>query len=451
MGLPGSPEMASGPARCRQKTSPGFSQGNSLSIEALVLKSVFAAMLVVSLSRAMADTQVLHTVDAVEANVDFRSFGEERYLFSLSGQKETTLDRSQLVRWGAWTGVRGEQSVWLSDGSWVCGEIQVDQDEITVASDWLQVPGIPLKSVRGIILSPPTTISRWLDIEKQMLATEGQRDVLWLAGGRKLSGIVRWPKELSNSSQQTVEIDTAGQVVALPLATIQAIVFSPALLGPLPSAPNSARIGLTDGSLLFCKHITLSNNRLLATLGCSLVLSSLDDAQIFADSVNFLEETPTGTQFLSRLAPTSYRHIPDSTLNWELGRDLDVLGNPLHTRDGIFSRGLACHSSSQVAYRWDGSAASLLTEATFAGFSPQAAANVGSVNCQVLLARNGALETVREFKMHRPAKANEDATQLIKVDITNAKLVIFVIDKADYGQNGDQILWLDARISKASP
>ncbi len=402
------------------------------------------------LSRSVA-AQTLHTVDAIEFNAQFTAFGSDsQLLFSVSGA-ERKVDIARIVRWGSWPGIRDEQAVWLSDGSWLCGSLDLKQGVLSVTNDWLQIPEVSLNAVRGIVLSPPTTTSRWLDIQKQMITVEGESDVLWLAGGRKISGVIRWPTSRSGKFSDSIDVETAGKVISLPLDTISAIVLSPTLMGPLPAHDSTIRVGLSDGSLLFCRNISVSKTHVTATLENSLALSSFDDAAVFSESVVTLEGTPSETVFLSQLAPTSYRHISDSTLTWELGSDKDLFGNLLHTRDGIFSRGLACHSSSQVAYRWDGSPAQFLCEASLAAAAPQAARSLGSVSCQVLVARNGTLEKVHEFSLKRSSStANEQPqSEAMAVDITDAKLVVLVTDKSDFGQYGDQVLWLDARISQS--
>lgn len=400
-----------------------------------------------------AAAQSLHTIDTIDLNAKFEGFEKETgLLFSIDGQKRK-LDIDRIVRWGSWPGVRDQSAIWLSDGSWLCGTIEIHEDALTVTSDWWQIPRIPLAAVRGLILSPPATMTRWLEIQRQMAAVEGQSDVLWLTGGRKITGVIRWPHKLSGNSIDTLDIDTAGQVVPLPLDTVAAIAFSPTLLGPLPAYSSTTRLGLQDGSLLFCNHLSISTTKVTAMLESSLELNSLDEAAVFSESVVMIEGTAAGTISLGQLEPTSYRHLSDSTLTWELGRDKDIRGDLLHTPAGISFRGLACHSSSQVAYRWDGSAAQFLCEARLAAAAPYANQSLGSVNCQVLVARQAKLEKVHEFTLKRSGHTSNGPPQsaAIDVDLTDARLVVLVTEKSDYGQYGDQLLWLDARISPKRP
>jgi hypothetical protein len=150
---------------------------------------------------------------------------------------------------------------------------------------------------------------------------------------------------------------------------------------------------------------------------------------------------------LSDLVPARYRHVSDSTLRWELGIDRDLFGAALHTDSSLYLRGLASHSSSQIAYRWDGSPVRLLAEVTLAAAAPGSAAQLGSVDCQVLVARGGKLQSVHTFSLRRTAQGATQMVELIDLELRDAQLIVLVTDKSDYGQYGDHVLWLDARLS----
>jgi NPCBM/NEW2 domain len=152
----------------------------------------------------------------------------------------------------------------------------------------------------------------------------------------------------------------------------------------------------------------------------------------------------TNVQQLDQLKPASYRHVSDNQLEYGLGIGRDVNGNPLQfgsrRQSGIAFRGVALHSSARAAYRWDGSPGKFLTEVQLA----PTAGRLGSVICKVVLARGGNLQTVSEFSL----RAGDGVTShLVDIDIDGAQLVVLVVEKADQGQVGDHVLWLDARFS----
>ena len=396
---------------------------------------------------AQLPAQTLHTLDDIHQDAKLHGIdSSDAWSFSVAGQ-ETMLPQERLVRWGAWSGVLDDQAVWLSDDSFVCGQVSMSATGTTLTNDWLQVPTLAWNAVRGLVLAPPRTLDNWLALQAQMQSASGEEDMVWLAGGRRLSGIVRVDDARDARGEQTLHVDSAGQGIPLRLADVQAIVFSPALLGPVPEHRGATQLSLVDGSRLWAKQVSPSATGVRLTLESGQQLQSIDESNVFVDSISGIARPSATTTFLSDLTPARYRHLPDSTLRWELGTDRDVLGVALHTERSIFLRGLATHSSSQVAYRWDGSPVQLLAEVTLAAAPPGSAERLGSVACQVLVARGGELQTVHSFSLQRAAEGTAQPVELIDLDLQDAKLIVLVTDKADYGQYGDHVLWLDARLS----
>ncbi len=398
--------------------------------------------------------QTLHTRSSIAPQAALLGFSPEGdWTFQIE-EAPVSVPRTQMVRWGGWMGVLKEQAVWLGDGSWLCGDISfTDSHRIVVDSEWFKSADISLDSVRGVLLTPPQTLDRWLQLQAEMLEVSGDRDLLWLAGNKKLSGVIRWPT-VTAPRVETLQVDTAGQLIVLPLNSVEAIVFSPTLVGSLPQrlarqqAGTSFKLGLADGSLLNVQSFSLDATRAQLTLEDSSELLTLDTPNRFSQAVKFIEGPASDAIFLSQLEPASYRHLSDSVLHWELGRDRDVYHQPLHTTELQFFRGLAMHSSSQAAFRWDGSGARFLSEVVFAAPAVQASPSLGSVDCQVLVARAGKLETVLEFSLRRHSHGQLESTRIIDVDVTGAQLVVLVTEKSDFGQYADHVLWLDARIAK---
>ncbi|MCA9160913.1 MAG: NPCBM/NEW2 domain-containing protein, partial [Planctomycetales bacterium] len=335
---------------------------------------------------------------------------------------------------------------WLSDDSFLCGQVSIDATGVTLTNDWLQAPSLAWKVVRGLVLAPPRTLDNWLALHAQMQSASGEEDRVWLVDGKRLGGIVRVGEARDVRGEPTLHVDSSGQSISLRWTDIQAIVFSPTLLGSVPEHHGATQLSLVDGSRLWTTQFAPSSTGLELTLECGEQLQSIDDSSIFTGSVLGIARPSAATTFLSDLTPARYRHLPDSTLSWELGTDRDVMGGPLHTEHSIFLRGLATHSSSQVAYRWDGSPVRMLAEVTLAAALPGAAERMGSVACQVLIARDGKLQTVHSFSLRRGAEGTAQPVEWIALDLRDAQLIVLVTDKADYGQYGDHVLWLDARL-----
>jgi len=100
------------------------------------------------------------------------------------------------------------------------------------------------------------------------------------------------------------------------------------------------------------------------------------------------------------------------------------------------------HSSSQVAYRLDGSEKRMLVEVQLAKPADGANEQLGSVNCQVMVARAGKLQQIADFHLDR----SRSDPHFLDLDISGSQLLVLVTDQSDFAQYGDHVLWLDARI-----
>ena len=271
--------------------------------------------------------------------------------------------------------------------------------------------------------------------------------MIWLRGKKQLIGLVRWPSG-GLTLEDELRIDIRGESIQAAMVDVEAIALSPALHPPLKQESGGKVIGLEDGSLLqVSKWKVLPNKVQLSLLSLNDIVTWDGQAE-FASSVRYLSSMPGGAVFLSSLEPASYRHITDSTLAWPLGRDRDLWGRPLmisHENSvGEVFHGLAMHSSSQVAYRWDRSAGRFLSEVRLAVPQPGSFTELGDADCRVLLAREGKLVEVDAFHLNRRSEKSDYHT--VDVDLSNAQLLVLVVEQGTLGQYGDHVLWLDARI-----
>ncbi|MCA9127282.1 MAG: NPCBM/NEW2 domain-containing protein [Planctomycetales bacterium] len=417
--------------------------------------------------------QALHTVDDIEMNVSLLSVEAERCVFRKASSKlaenetsvEISVPTANIVRWGTWTGWTAEQAVWLQGGSWLCGEINVGPDSVNLDNQWLHTPEIKLPIVRGLVFDPPASLAQAIALRQEMSLVSGGRDVLWLRDGRQVSGTVSFFDSASSQNNKVLQFDFGGRAVEIVLDEVRAIVFSPDLFGPLNNSQQRHLIGLADGSMLRAFQVSSTDAGMSCQLEPDLTVTSLNRGAEFARGITLLASPSRQVQMLSAKAPDSYRNLSDTLITWELGRDHDVWQDPLRTRDGLVPHGLAMHSLSQAAYRWDKRPAHLLADLTLA--MPRAAANrgLGSARCKVLVARDGQLVTEIDIGVQRteqsginhffrfdqePSVESEMASMPIEVDLTGAQLVALVVEDWKHGQYGDQVFWLDARISMVS-
>lgn len=428
---------------------------------AYFLRCCWCGLLLVSLSSSLVCGQsssngdrrlsTLHQEASVHDACALVGVNDEGWLFGRGGQ---LLEPKRVVRWGSWPGVQAEQAVWLSDGSLLCGDVTIFDGQIQVQSEWLDCPVLNASIVRGLVLDPPASFAPWLALNERLRRLmdrkdDRQQDVVVLTDGQELSGIVRWPGSGAQASgeanKQLVELETAGRTLELELQQLRAVVFSPALFGSFPAELELPVMGLRDGSLLSLSSWKLVENELRFDTTVGLKLRTLDPPQAFLESVCYLREASEAVRYLSQLPVAQFKHLGDSTLQWDLGVDRDVLGRPLQIGAGSIDRGLAMHSASQVAFRWDGGTGRLLAEALLAPLESGAMRALGSVRCQVLLAKSGKLETALSFELARRGSALK--SQVVDVDLAGAQLIVLVVEAGDFGQFGDHVTWADARIA----
>ncbi len=361
-----------------------------------------------------------------------------------SPQGEQSCDVTDIVRWGTWKGVQNRSAVWLVDGSWIVGTIQFEQNQLIVRSEYFEPLRISNRKVRGIVLAAPASLRSWVHLQSELQATTGNRDVVWLTGNRRVSGVLRSAIEEDGVTLRW-EVDLGGQKTVIDPKDVIAISYSPTLLGDLPRWDQEVRLGLDDGTLIYARSLDSSQSRVQMVLPSDITLKSLDSRPEFAKAIRLIERANSAAKLLSAMEPASYRNPSTNLLTYELGRDLDVYRGPLAAGDGIVSRGLAMHSPSQVAYRWDGKKANLLAEVRFAAAQDGADDRLGSVQCQILLAKDGKLVPGHTFGLDR---SKPQTMEIVKVDVTDAKLIVLVTDQSDFGSYGDHVLWLNARLAE---
>lgn len=383
-------------------------------------------------------TSCLHLADQIIGDGKLIGLEESTWKF-IDQANSSAVNSGQVVRWGNWRGVVDRPAVWLDDGSWLVGDLAFNADQrVMVQNRWLNVPSIPLRSVRGVVLTPVASLTEWIGRQQSLYTAEGEGDIVWLKDQRRLVGVIDWTSLESNTQ---LKVNIAGQNVTIPLEEVVALLSSPALLGA-PSTP-SVRIGLSDGTLLHVNEVKAVENRVAFSLSSLPQLGSIDLAQDFTAAITLLSYSNVDkVQRLDQLKPISYRHVSDNQLEFALGNGRDVYGNPLQfgrrRQAGIVFSGLALHSSAQAAYRWDSSPGKFLAEVRLA----PSVGKIGSVVCKVLLARHGNLQNVSEFSLRAD---DHSASQLVEIDISDAQLVALVVEKADRNQIGDHVFWLDAR------
>ncbi len=390
--------------------------------------------------------QSLHTRDAVIANVTALQWKAAGWQYAMPADPKL-FHPADVIRWGSWSGVQREQAVWLSDGSWLCGKLDLLSDKVLVRSNWFEPVEIPLTSLRGILLNPLPSFRDWQKVSSWMSAAEGTDDRILLTSGQKAKGLVSFIER--DEEPASLQLEKDGKGFSWDQLDVRAIVFSPTLLGEVPQKTKGQSIAISDGSLLNTRAPEPFKNRFKLVTDGGVSLVSIDSAQRFSEELRYLRVHNSSTQFLSDIPVAQYKYLPKlSSLQWELGKDEDCLGRPLQVDGGVVPKGIAMHAPSQVAFRWDKSAARLLGEVGFV--APPAGGDevLGAVVCKVLVARSGTLQTVSELKLHRAGNDQVRSSSLVDIDVTDAQLIVLVVEEGLFGQLGDHVQWLDLRLER---
>lgn len=392
----------------------------------------------------MVATRWLHTSQGIHTNAKLRSWNRDGWQFSINDTELLTIDYSNIVRFGRWEPPKKNQALWLSDGSWLSGDLEIKPSSIRVASDWFQPVEVPVEQIRGILNNPPASVNNWVRTKAWFEGKAGENDYLRLVDGRQVEGLL----SLEPGGKQ-LSIRVGNRKLFFGLEEVDAVAFSPTLFsGKLNAAQRL--LGLEDGSLLRVQQELLSSRKselLLTTVG-GLALTPFDAPEDFAsEAVRYIVGQPTSTTRLDEVEAASYRHQPASRLTWSLGVKKDVVGRPLIKEAGIVHHGLAMHSESLATYRWNGEPGTFRVELRFAPVENGGSKTLGHVNLQVLMVKNGKLTTGFQQELSRA----DELGVVAHVDVTGAQLIVLTTRQGEDEQFGDHILWLDPRIDTAKP
>ncbi len=228
----------------------------------------------------------------------------------------------------------------------------------------------------------------------------------------------------------------AQQRVEFPESDLCAVVFSPVLRPDLPQESTNqtaCNLVLRDGTALRAAKMEHHEGHLrIQTVGGMLV-DSFDPPAQFLPAIVEIWSQPKNVQWLSRMEPARYRWLPSAgnRLDWPLGRDRDLFGEPLFDKNSTMRHSLTMHAPSQAAYRWDGSAGKFLSEVSLWSDPRSSEPLVGSAICKVLVGRNQKLDEVFRSETLRPGAK----PQAVTVDITGGQLVVLLSRKPTKAQS----------------
>jgi hypothetical protein len=281
---------------------------------------------------------------------------------------------------------------------------------------------IPLDSLLGLVLSPPSDPEA-LDALLFRVRNEARSsELLWLSNGDRMSGLFQGIDDKKIKFQPNnapLELDRSG---------IVALGFDPALIVyPRPKG-DYLELTMSDGSRLGVTGARLEQGQVLATtrFGAPIRLPVGELAQVHArtGSVVYLSERKADADhYVAYLGPTRpYR------------RDSNVEGHPLRLAGQTYDRGLGTQSRTLLAYRL---APGDRRFQALVGLD-DGAGPLGSVVFRVLVDDRPPFVT--------PPMSARDTPRRIDLDVTGARRIILDTDFGERGEVRDLADWVEARI-----
>lgn len=286
-----------------------------------------------------------------------------------------------------------------------------------------QPTAIPLDSLQGVILAPPSDPDALAVLVRRVREEPRDAEVLWLANGDRLTG------SLLELGPEKVAFQPDTGPITLGRSAVVALGFDPALVSyPRPEGLH-VDLTLVDGSRLGVRDPVIEQGRLSghARFGTEVrcPLASIARLTIRGGAVSYLSERdPAGAQYVG--------YVGDHP--GAFGRDQTWDGHPLRLAGRSYERGLGVLPRTLLAYRLD--PADQRFQA-LVGLDDRAG-DLASVVFRVLVDGKERYASPPLGRRTPPLELN--------VDISGGKLLILITEFGERGDVQDSADWIDARL-----
>jgi len=382
---------------------------------------------------------VLRPADAETPQADDKLVSIDASLSAtfLRSEEEVSVPIHAVGQWGALGELRGRETVVLSDGSLLTGNVpRVSGRQVSLAHDVFDPVDIPRSVVRGVVLQRPASRLAFDRLLIRLARETFEHDTLLLENGDSLSGsLIEATAGPANDPQTTITIEVNGSPIEAPLERIAAVAYR--TVANAASSKARFQMGLRKGDLLHVDSVSTVRSSVVLELASGVQLAA--PADFLWPDVTYLSGNSAGTVSLVELPPLSYRHLPQ--LGWQLplGRGTNVLGGRFRSGGSVHLAGIGMPSSSRVAFQLDGGYRTLAAELAVDG----AAGLRGSVEFRVYgRKQGGSLEQLYRSETIRGGQPPVP----IEVDVQDIALLVLLVDPADRGEELDYANWLNARL-----
>jgi len=350
-----------------------------------------------------------------------------------------TLSLRDFISWGTFPAPNSDSFVLLSDGSLLSAYVVgITNDRLRVDSDLWGQQSLPLCAVRGIVFFPPSNERARRTLVRKLQADEPASDVLVLANGDEIQGVV------SGLDEEAVQVDTESRRLTFGRDNRPtAIKFCPALT-KMPTKPEASLwIGFRDGSRLQSASAKFGKGPGQIELACGAKLETQFGAIWLEDCV-FLQPQHDGIVYVSDKEPVAFRHQPALVIPCPNQDDHNVAGGSLRCRGRYYRKGVGVRSDSQLVYSLNEQDERFRAVVAIDDTAHDSADAVFSV----LFTNDGASWRVAK---RTTVLRRGDEPVVIDVTINGAKQIALAVDAVESAGVGDYANWLGACVLQSRP
>jgi hypothetical protein len=375
------------------------------------------------------------------------------------GDKLRVVAAKDLAYWGRYRESDAGPQILLTDGSVIRADVlRLDQQELVLGDATGLARGqwdestLPRSALAAILFQPPAAAAARDRLRDSLMAEPLHEDRLILQGGESMGGTLlaapaagRFAAEGVKPGQEVFLIARGNVLEPLSVPAAKVIAYRAPVIVSGAATPGAALVGLSDGSLLHAKAITVKGDQVAIALAAGgklqTTLAGRDDPDSKVwDAIELVQPRSPRLAWLPHNKSLGYKHIPFLSIERRLGVHRNVLGSRLRAGGTTFLQGIGMPSASRVAYDVTGYRK---FEAEIA--LDDAAGTKGSVVFRVLLE---AAPNEWKAAYESPIVRGGDAPLPISVDLQGAKRMALIVDFADRGDECDWADWLQARLIK---
>lgn len=354
---------------------------------------------------------------------------EPDWKLRFSGGDRAEVSADELVYWGAFAAPSvGAQLLLAGGGLIVVDAVLIEKELASGQSSALGAVSLPIEMLAAVMLHPPSDSAAYDRLLVRLTALDTQVDRLLLDNGDELTGTIL------GLDGKAVQFESGGGKRNVEVDKITALSFNATLVQQPRLTGLRMLVGLRDGSRVTA--VALSSQQGQARLKLS------GGAELTAplEAIVALQALGGRSQYLSDLAPASYKHLPYLNLTWPYRNDRSVFGGPLRAGGKLLAKGLGMHSPARITYDLPDSVNRFDAEVAI----DSEAGNRGSVVFRVFVDDGSGSWQER---LATPVVRGGEAPRPVTADISGARRISLLVDYADRGDELDHADWLNARVS----